>query len=520
MMNRDQQARDEVFSSGGSHAAVALGEPAGSGHPASQTLVLAPVVPAPARTTRRPLARRLRPTLVTLDVAAAVSAALVAQVWGATGTEMPGAIDVVAVVLVGAATPVLMASLGLYRSRVCESRSRELLRVAAVAVAAALTAMAAETLDGRAVAAREAALTAVVLFVGLAVDRELFRGWLRAARARGRFSRPVLLIGRGDELAQPFAFFREHPELGYRVCGVVTDEPDSPSCPGVPRWRPVSRADVAVKEAEATGAVLVLSGLSSRDANDVVRSLRRADVHLQVFSGLTRIHPRRLRMQPLAHEPLYYVEHRPLPALQAAAKRTIDVVLAMLIFLAALPVLAGAAALIKREDGGPVLFRQRRVGRDGVPFTVLKLRTMTVDAEARRDELLDRNERQGPLFKMTSDPRVTRVGRWLRELSLDELPQLVNVIRGDMSLVGPRPALAHETEQFDDELRRRTGIRPGVTGLWQVEAQDNPSIYVYRQLDLFYVDNWSVSSDLAILARTALMILGRPGRLMLRVRGR
>ena len=152
----------------------------------------------------------------------------------------------------------------------------------------------------------------------------------------------------------------------------------------------------------------------------------------------------------------------------------------------------------------------------GDTFTMLKLRTMDPDAEARRKEIIDLNERTGPLFKVESDPRVTRVGRWLRELSIDELPQLVNVLRGEMSLVGPRPALPAETALFDEELRRRHEVRPGMTGLWQVEARDKPSIYTYRRLDLFYVDNWTMAGDLAILARTAISIVTRGARRVLR----
>ena len=170
-----------------------------------------------------------------------------------------------------------------------------------------------------------------------------------------------------------------------------------------------------------------------------------------------------------------------------------------------------------RLDGGPVVFRQRRIGLGGHEFTMFKLRTMVVDAEARQQELLDQNVRKGPLFKADVDPRITRVGRWLRALSIDELPQLVNVLRGEMSLVGPRPALPAETEQFDDELRRcRAAVRPGMTGLWQVEAGDSPSIYLYRRLDLYYVENWTVTGDLSILVRTTATVLVRGGRRLLR----
>ena len=157
-----------------------------------------------------------------------------------------------------------------------------------------------------------------------------------------------------------------------------------------------------------------------------------------------------------------------------------------------------------------MLFRQQRVGRDEHDFELLKFRTMVVDAEARLAELADVNARSGPLFKLAVDPRVTRVGRFLRATSLDELPQLINVVRGDMSLVGPRPALRSEVEQFPDPLRRRHGVRPGITGLWQVEARDNPSFDAYERLDVFYVRNWSLALDIVILLGTVEQLVLRP----------
>jgi len=161
------------------------------------------------------------------------------------------------------------------------------------------------------------------------------------------------------------------------------------------------------------------------------------------------------------------------------------------------------------EDRGPLFFKQVRIGRKGRPFTVYKFRTMVVDAEARLKELEEANERRGPLFKMTRDPRITRIGKFLRDSSLDELPQLINVVRGQMSLVGPRPALPSEVAQFDVELRDRLKVKPGLTGLWQVEARDNPSFDAYRRLDLYYVENWSVSLDLIIMLATVEHVIAR-----------
>jgi lipopolysaccharide/colanic/teichoic acid biosynthesis glycosyltransferase len=192
----------------------------------------------------------------------------------------------------------------------------------------------------------------------------------------------------------------------------------------------------------------------------------------------------------------------------AACKRLIDVVGSTVTLLVALPLLAVVALLVLILDGRPVLFRQERVGRGGRPFTMLKFRTMVGGAERMLGALQTRNERHGPLFKLTDDPRVTTLGRFLRNSSLDELPQLFNVLRGDMSLVGPRPALASETAQFNAALREaRQQVRPGITGLWQIKARDDPAFDEYERLDILYVEARTLRLDLAILALTLPAVL-------------
>jgi lipopolysaccharide/colanic/teichoic acid biosynthesis glycosyltransferase len=180
------------------------------------------------------------------------------------------------------------------------------------------------------------------------------------------------------------------------------------------------------------------------------------------------------------------------------------------------PLLLAVAVLIKLEDRGPVLYRSERAGRNGVPIMVLKLRTMVPNASRMMSQVTALNERRdGPLFKAANDPRVTRIGRFLRATSIDELPQLWNVLNGTMSLVGPRPALFSEVDQFDEEFHRRHQMRPGLTGLWQIEARDNPSFSAYRRLDLTYIDNWSLALDFNILATTFHAVVVRALRVIL-----
>jgi exopolysaccharide biosynthesis polyprenyl glycosylphosphotransferase len=196
---------------------------------------------------------------------------------------------------------------------------------------------------------------------------------------------------------------------------------------------------------------------------------------------------------------------------RATAKRAFDIAGASVGLILTSPILLIAGLAIVMDSRGPILFRQTRVGKNHVPFTLLKLRSMVVDAESRLAELREHNEADGPLFKMRRDPRVTRVGRILRATSIDELPQLWNVMRGDMSLVGPRPAPPSEAEHWDEELAQRLRVKPGITGMWQVSGRSESNFADYTRLDLYYVDNWSLATDLAILAKTLPVVLSRRG---------
>ena len=229
-----------------------------------------------------------------------------------------------------------------------------------------------------------------------------------------------------------------------------------------------------------------------------------------VHAGLPGIDASRITVSAVANEALLRVAPSTPSLAGRFVKRAFDIVVAGALLLVAAPVFALVAILVKREDGGPVLFRQQRVGRDGVEFGMVKFRTMVVDAEARLAAVQADNQRSGPLFKLAVDPRVTRIGHILRRTSLDELPQLLNVLKGEMSLVGPRPALQREVDEFPAELHARHQVRPGITGLWQVEARDNPAFDAYQRLDLFYVANTSLLLDVVVLLGTAEQMLLRP----------
>ncbi|MGZ4753636.1 MAG: sugar transferase [Acidimicrobiia bacterium] len=420
--------------------------------------------------------------------------------------------DLVIVVAIGVATAMLMiASQGLYRSRVCAVRAVEIARLGRAAAVSAAAGLVVASMLELSFALGEAIAALVGTWFLLTACRGIYGAWLRGARAQGRFCRPVVVIGTGDEGYELFRLVDLHPELGLRVSGVVGPRRSLARWDGDVDWLgEIADAGTVIHEVGANGVIVAVSDLAAEDLNRLTRELLKNGIHVQLSSGLRGIDQRRLRSLPLAHEPLFYLEPASLSRWQLRTKRAVDLALASVTFVIALPVLAIAALAVKLGDGDRVLFRQTRVGRDGREFELLKLRTMVPDAEAQLVDLTFANEREdGPLFKLTRDPRRTKVGRVLERTSLDELPQLWNVLRGDMSLVGPRPALPHEVEQFDDELLARQRVMPGITGLWQVEGRDNPAFDVYRRLDLFYVENWSVGFDLAILMATLQSVLMR-----------
>ena len=462
----------------------------------------------------------LRRILVLLD-AAAVAVAWAIALTVPDGLDQPGlsrlANIVVAVVAATGVSIALIASQRLYLARVCSVRAVETVRLGRTAAITALLLQAGERKLGIHVSLQEMVGGAALSFALLGASRDGYRAWLKAHRRAGRHSRQIVIVGANEEGYDLYHLVGNHPELGFRVCGIVGN-PSEVTERGydVPWLGDTSRVAEAVKAAGANGVLVAASALPSTQLNRVVRDLLVAGVHVHLSSGIRGIDYRRLRSHPLAHEPLFYLEPVSLSRWQVVTKRVLDLALASIGLVLCLPVLGACALAIKLHDRGPVFFRQQRVGRDGETFTILKLRTMVVDAEARLAELVSQNQREGVLFKLANDPRVTPIGRLLRATSLDELPQLINVVRGDMSLVGPRPALPVEVAQFDEELLARQRVRPGITGLWQVEARDSASFQAYQRLDLFYVENWSVSLDLAILLSTVQTVAARGTRALRR----
>ena len=251
--------------------------------------------------------------------------------------------------------------------------------------------------------------------------------------------------------------------------------------------------------------------LSGHALRRLAWQLDEREVDLILSPGIVEVAGPRLSIRPVAGLSLLHMERPATRGGRMLLKRMLDRLLGTGLFLALSPLLALIAIAIRRTSPGPVLFRQIRIGEDGKPFEMLKFRSMVVDAEDRRAELEPENDGNGVLFKMRDDPRVTRVGALLRRYSLDELPQLWNVVRGEMSLVGPRPPLPQEVIAYSDDATRRLRVRPGMTGLWQVSGRSDLSWEESLRLDLRYVDNWSLALDATILWRTWRAVIGRSG---------
>lgn len=340
--------------------------------------------------------------------------------------------------------------------------------------------------------------------LALTIHREIRRRRFASLRRTGQMSRAVILVGKNAEARQFEETFENEPALGYRV--VDTIDPNEGDSTNI-----TTRVLASARSNGAHGAIVAASAIDSVQGNRLVRDLIEAGIHVELTSTLADIASDRLTVRPLGRFPVVYIEPRNRGGWRAWAKGSFDKVVAGLALLMLAPVMAGIAVGVKLTSPGPVLFRQTRVGRNGVDFELLKFRTMVVDAEALLEDLVEANEGSGPLFKMERDPRVTRVGAFLRKTSLDELPQLWNVLRNEMSLVGPRPALRSEMAEWDDDLFGRLRVKPGITGMWQVSGRSSTSFEEYTRLDLYYVDNWSLVIDVAILLKTIPAVLRSEG---------
>jgi exopolysaccharide biosynthesis polyprenyl glycosylphosphotransferase len=345
----------------------------------------------------------------------------------------------------------------------------------------------------------------VGLFVaelGVAIASRLVIRWAFGMARRRGFARHDMLIVGTSAAADDFArLIGEHPQLGLEVIGYVGPRPakrrlDAP-------WLGPTEAIERVLHERVVDEVAICLPLGDWPLVEAItRICAEEGKVVRVPAGANPPRIAGATVETFADLTLQSIVYGPDRALNLLCKRLIDIALASVGLIALSPVLVGVAVAIRAAHGSPVIFRQRRIGLHGRVFEIVKFRTMVPDAEVRLAELELRNEIHGPAFKLSGDPRITRSGRWLRRTSIDELPQLWNVLRGDMSLVGPRPPLPGEVARYDVWHRRRLAMKPGITGLWQVSARHAEDFNRWVSIDLDYIDRWSLWLDVKILART------------------
>ncbi len=366
---------------------------------------------------------------------------------------------------------------------------------------------------------QETLLKLVVVAVPFAVllstsVRFVARKVLHHRQGKGLSVRHVVVVGSAVAAVELRKRLDKETHCGMRVVGACLPAGDSFEEPhlGMPVLGDLSEVAGVISRIDCD-AVAVTSDDSTRDSylRKLAWSLEGTGVEMLVDPGLVEVAGPRMHIRPLIGVPLLHIEEPHFAGWRRVIKRGTDVVLTTIGLIVISPLLMIIAVLIKVQDGGPILFKQKRVGRGGEEFWMYKFRSMVIDAEARKTALLCRNEGKGGLFKLAQDPRITPLGRLLRDYSLDELPQLMNVLNGTMSLVGPRPHLSHEIAEMPNEASRRALVTPGLTGLWQVSGRSDLEGDDAIRLDLRYVENWSFTLDLLILWKTVAAVLARRG---------
>lgn len=351
---------------------------------------------------------------------------------------------------------------------------------------------------------------------GIVLDRWLWRNWLVRQRQRGKFVSRAIVVGEQRDVEYVIKQIDKKAVSVYQVVGAALDLECGSSIEVNSRSVAIvsDLANVAQTAAKLQVDTVIVAG-QPRGGEYFIRNLgwdlEGTVAELVVASRLTNIAGPRIHLRPVEGLPLMHVELPHYAGGKHLLKRAFDITCSAVALVLLMPVMVVIGLVVHRDSPGPVLFRQERVGKDGRRFFMLKFRSMVATAEDDLAGLLDKNEGAGVLFKMKNDPRITKAGQFLRKHSLDELPQLWNILAGDMSVVGPRPPLQSEVESYEDRVHRRLFIKPGLTGMWQVNGRSNLDWDESVRLDLFYVENWSLTGDFVIIWRTIKMLLNPVG---------
>ena len=473
-------------------------------------------LPRPRPVPRRPVPTWVRRYSAALTVAEALAAAVAG---GAVVVTRPGGIDLesplfwVAALLVPG-WPALLGVAGAHAQRVFGTGSEEYRRVGRAGLLVfALAGFLSYALDLQ--LSRALVVVALpVLAVSTALVRYVARGVLVRQRSAGRCIKRLLVVGRGGAVLELVGRMQRERYAGFAVVGACVTPGDQARVAEVADV-PVGTLDDVLTLAERYDVDTIAVTSSSETAAQYLRQLswrlEGSGIELLVAPGLIEVAGPRLHIRPFEGLPLLAVEQPRFEGWRRVVKGGVDRAFATLALVLLAPVLVALAVAVKATSPGPVFYRQERVGVNGRTFTMVKFRSMVADADARLDQLRAENISDGLLFKLRVDPRVTPVGRWLRRLSLDELPQLFNVLGGSMSLVGPRPPLPAEVARYDTSVSRRLLVKPGLTGLWQISGRSDLAWEESVRLDLRYVENWSLALDLLILWKTGRAVLSRSG---------
>lgn len=407
----------------------------------------------------------------------------------------------------GALVTLLSYSEGLFQSTAERVRTEELQVLCRSVAWATLLVMGAITLSGGGTISSGMLLATGVLATAGMYGRRVWEGHARHCRtSEGRGTRNVLIVGTGRPAREIADYLKANPKIGRSVCGFVNESGrGSGEVLG-------TVADLArIARARFVDEVIVTIPKDKELARSAIAEALRNHLDVRIVPDLLGFSPRRTAVERVGNVPTIPLNEEPIPEFGLMLKRLVDLVLTGVGLVAVAPLFALISLAIKLDSRGPVLYRAPRAGKKGRMFCCYKFRTMRTDADLIKDSLRCQNEREGPIFKITSDPRITRVGRILRRYSLDELPQLWNVWKGDMSLVGPRPHPLDDYQRYRLEHLRRLDVTPGITGLWQVTARRDPSFHTNMALDLEYIERWSLSRDLKIIFKTFSAVLSGSG---------
>ena len=351
----------------------------------------------------------------------------------------------------------------------------------------------------------------VILFLGISRAAILvLRGYLRA---RGVAVQRVVLVGAGDVGRMVIRNIAARPSLGYRLIGFLDDNPTK-SFTDIGRFKalgPLDNFELVLAAYPVDDAIICLPWQSHRTVARLLNQCEQAGVKAHIVPDLFQLTKNQMTVEDLNGVPLISTRDVSIAGLNLIFKRILDLAIVSIGSILALPVGLLIALAIRLNSPGPIIYRQTRIGKNGKPFAIYKFRSMVADAEERREEIAALNEATGPLFKVREDPRCTPVGRFLRRFSLDELPQLINVLRGEMSFIGPRPNLPEEVEQYKEWHKKRLSVSPGMTGLWQVSGRSDLTFDEMVLLDIYYAENWSLGMDLGILLMTGPRVLFAKG---------